>query len=156
MKLYYISNKHKTQAIVEKYQIDGLVQDCSNSIASAIELLQSCTKSSRWRVVFYLYVLLKTEQRNKRYTTPAMLRYTESTTLSNTWVFLYLTNIIQLTIQCKMKQHSGHYHKWLQHYPRYSIIDSLGSLDGCRSSYRSKWAIMTDKPPDGPTVKPLI
>ena len=24
--------------------IDGLVQDCSNSIANALELLQSCTK----------------------------------------------------------------------------------------------------------------
>ena len=26
--------------------IDGLVQDCSNSIANALELLQSCTKPS--------------------------------------------------------------------------------------------------------------
>ena len=26
--------------------IDGLVQDCSNSIAGALELLQSCTKPS--------------------------------------------------------------------------------------------------------------
>ena len=26
------------------YDIDGLVQDCSNSIANALELLQSCTK----------------------------------------------------------------------------------------------------------------
>ena len=25
-------------------QFDGLVQDCSNSIANALELLQSCTK----------------------------------------------------------------------------------------------------------------
>ena len=25
-----------------KYDIDGLVQDCSNSIANALELLQSC------------------------------------------------------------------------------------------------------------------
>ena len=29
------------------YQIDGLVQDCSNSSALAIELLQSCTKPSK-------------------------------------------------------------------------------------------------------------
>ena len=29
-------------------QIDGLVQDCSNSIANALELLQSCTKLSKW------------------------------------------------------------------------------------------------------------
>ena len=33
-------------------QIDGLVQDCSNSIATALELLQSCTKSSRWKNSF--------------------------------------------------------------------------------------------------------
>ena len=28
--------------------INGLVQDCSNSIANALELLQSCTKPSIW------------------------------------------------------------------------------------------------------------
>ena len=28
-------------------EIDGLVQDCSNSIANALELLQSCTKPSK-------------------------------------------------------------------------------------------------------------
>ena len=28
----------------EHYSIDGLAQDCSNSIANALELLQSCTK----------------------------------------------------------------------------------------------------------------
>ena len=28
------------------YNIDGLVQDCSNSTANALELLQSCTKPS--------------------------------------------------------------------------------------------------------------
>ena len=35
----------------EKWQwhIDGLAQDCSNSIANALELLQSCTKLSIWR-----------------------------------------------------------------------------------------------------------
>ena len=31
---------------LEIYDIDGLVQDCSNSIANALELLQSCTKPS--------------------------------------------------------------------------------------------------------------
>ena len=29
-------------------EIDGLVQDCNNSIANALELLQSCTKSAKW------------------------------------------------------------------------------------------------------------
>ena len=33
--------------------VDGLVQDCSNSIANALELLQSCTKPS---VCFYLMI----------------------------------------------------------------------------------------------------
>ena len=31
-------------------QIDGLVQDCSNSIANALELLQSCTKPSIFKL----------------------------------------------------------------------------------------------------------
>ena len=34
--------------------IDGLTQDCSNSIANALELLPSCAKSSllyRWKVM---------------------------------------------------------------------------------------------------------
>ena len=34
-----------TPSLVWPY-IDGLVQDCSNSIALAMELLQSCTKPS--------------------------------------------------------------------------------------------------------------
>ena len=29
-----------------KHHFDGLVQDCSNSISNALELLQSCTKPS--------------------------------------------------------------------------------------------------------------
>ena len=31
--------------------IDGLVQDCSNYIANALELLQSCTKPSIYQLV---------------------------------------------------------------------------------------------------------
>ena len=30
------------------HYVDGLVQDCSNSSANALELLQSCTKPSMW------------------------------------------------------------------------------------------------------------
>ena len=30
--------------------VDGLVQDCSNSIANAVELLQSYTKLSMWQI----------------------------------------------------------------------------------------------------------
>ena len=32
--------------------IDGLVQDCSNSSANTLELLQSCTRSSEWLMVY--------------------------------------------------------------------------------------------------------
>ena len=41
------------------YYIDGLAQDCSNSIANALELMQSCTKPSIWFVVNLVkYILL--------------------------------------------------------------------------------------------------
>ena len=43
-KLSYFSGK-VIPSVVHVY-IDGLVQDCSNSIANALELLQSCTKPS--------------------------------------------------------------------------------------------------------------
>ena len=33
---------------IYEVHIDGLVQDCSNSIANALELLQSCTKPSTY------------------------------------------------------------------------------------------------------------
>ena len=36
----YLTRKH--------VHIEGLAQDCSNSIANALELLQSCTKPSLW------------------------------------------------------------------------------------------------------------
>ena len=35
---------------ISKY-FDGLVQDCGNSIANALELLQSCTKPSIWSLM---------------------------------------------------------------------------------------------------------
>ena len=34
----------------DAYHIDGLVQDCSNSSALAMGLLQSCTKTSIWNM----------------------------------------------------------------------------------------------------------
>ena len=34
--------------------IDGLVQDCGNSSALAMELLQSCTKLTIWGIAFYV------------------------------------------------------------------------------------------------------
>ena len=34
--------------------IDGLVQDCSNSIANALDLLQSCTKPLIWYIGYHI------------------------------------------------------------------------------------------------------
>ena len=39
-----------------KAYIDGLVQDCSNCIANALELLQSCTKSSIYASVKWFII----------------------------------------------------------------------------------------------------
>ena len=42
-----INNSTRTTHVALVYQIDDLVQDCSNSSALAMELLQSCTKPSK-------------------------------------------------------------------------------------------------------------
>ena len=39
-----------------KEQIDGLVEDCSISIANALEILQSATKLSKYCVEWYINV----------------------------------------------------------------------------------------------------
>ena len=41
---------------MEKYNISGLVQDCSISIALAMEILQSCTKPLIWLSMPYGYL----------------------------------------------------------------------------------------------------
>ena len=49
---------HFNQGTVREY-IDGPVQDCSNSIANALELMQSCTKPSiltHWGLVTHICV----------------------------------------------------------------------------------------------------
>ena len=48
-----ISSNHNTKinkSVCLFDQIDGLVQDCSNSIANALEFLQFCTKPPRYTV----------------------------------------------------------------------------------------------------------
>ena len=40
------TKEDQTKALQQLRYIDGLVQDCSNSIANALELLQSSTKQS--------------------------------------------------------------------------------------------------------------
>ena len=46
------------QTMNGKEHFDGLVQDCSNSIANALELLQFCTKPSIWysHSVFHMWL----------------------------------------------------------------------------------------------------
>ena len=39
-------------------EIDGFVQDCSNSIANALELLQSCTKPPKWTLWIMIFSFL--------------------------------------------------------------------------------------------------
>ena len=41
-----VNKKQDTVAVPEQLHLDDLVQDCSNSIANTLELLQSCTKPS--------------------------------------------------------------------------------------------------------------
>ena len=53
-----ISNQRRSKGLCYLGQtdayFDGLVQDCSNSIANALELLQSCTKPSICGLLFVL------------------------------------------------------------------------------------------------------
>ena len=46
-----------------EYQIDGLVQNCSNSSALAMELLQSCTKPSKCSLPFMIWQVWKSFQK---------------------------------------------------------------------------------------------
>ena len=43
-----IKSPDHTDSSSDTQQINGLVQDCSNSSALAMELLQACTKPSKW------------------------------------------------------------------------------------------------------------
>ena len=58
---YYTSNifpNAEPQMNDIMHHLDGLLQDCSNSIANALELLQSCTKSCicDFKVLSLLYI----------------------------------------------------------------------------------------------------
>ena len=44
----WCENKHAINKYVSLNDTDSLLHDCSKSIANALELLQSCTKSSIW------------------------------------------------------------------------------------------------------------
>ena len=59
--LYSMVLKHITRHIdsfvvyISYFHVDGWVQDCSNSIASTLELLQSYTKPSMWSYIYLEY-----------------------------------------------------------------------------------------------------
>ena len=45
--------------IQTNHHVDGLVQDCSNFIANALELLQSCTEPSMWSNDVLVYCVIR-------------------------------------------------------------------------------------------------
>ena len=42
---------------ISYFNVDGWVQDCSNSIASTLELLQSYSKPSMWSYIYLEYAI---------------------------------------------------------------------------------------------------
>ena len=53
----WITCQYHTEYYDDKDIFDGLVQDCSNSSALAMELLQSCTKPSYWYMTMLSIIL---------------------------------------------------------------------------------------------------
>ena len=53
---------------IEENYVDGLVQDCSNSSALALELLQSCTKPSMYSLCNSLCVTYGGFEASAKYT----------------------------------------------------------------------------------------
>ena len=72
-------------------QVDGLVQDCSNSIANALELLQSCTKPSKWSSIMTIHQTTKL-QSGERVATSELSGYGANSPLSQ--VITHITVII--------------------------------------------------------------
>ena len=54
--IHVTKGKSRIQNKAWPHHIDGSVQDCSNSSALAMELLQSCTKPSMYLYVFAFYM----------------------------------------------------------------------------------------------------
>ena len=50
--------------VISYHDVDGLVQDCSNSIANALDLLQSCTKPLIWSSSAMINFLQNTRNRS--------------------------------------------------------------------------------------------
>ena len=58
--------KIKNSTAKATHNIDGLVQDCSNSSALAMKLLQSCTKPSIFSVLFFINHMFFSVNVNKK------------------------------------------------------------------------------------------
>ena len=119
---------------------DGLVQDCSNSIANALELLQSCTKPSViWTYVDQVRWLNKASSGPNRLTHWGKIAVISQTTFSNafSWMKTYESWLIShwslfLRVQLRIFQHW--FRSWLgadqatSHY-----LNQLEQLERLRS-----------------------
>ena len=81
--------------------IDGLVQDCSNSSALAMELLQSCTKPSVWNqsvrtIVWRAMIYTNHMIMLKKYTASLLIMYIWMFVLHNA---IYIWMIMQKYFQ---------------------------------------------------------
>ena len=72
--------------------IDGLVQDCSNSIATALELLQSCTKPSIYELASKSYGWLSITPRSYRWVSNSSIWHNidNRVTKPSVWDSMYL------------------------------------------------------------------
>ena len=65
----------RTLRILYMGYIDGLVQDCSNSSALALELLQSCTKPSMYTYIYCTVKHLEVTEKNVHLCVPGCTQY---------------------------------------------------------------------------------
>ena len=98
-------NKYKQESIIEEIafdDVDGLTQDCSNSIANAMELLQSCVKPSMssgiWQISCLDLKIFMMHQ-HKPWLEPVIIRFTDE------YITIYhQAQVIDFTLQSKSIQ----------------------------------------------------
>ena len=81
IKYWCLCAKHQTIIIHRANKIDGLVQDCSNPSALAMDLLHSCTKHSK-----YLYSIWSGTYKN--------ITFTASSIRNWNWIFKNLSSCL--------------------------------------------------------------
>ena len=105
---------HISETKLQVMEISGLVQDCGNSRALALELLQSCTKPLRqscWSCIYMLYMCNmqrcdKSEQ--------------ESTPCSDHWFH-----------SCSVSYHVHRDHWWISVYQAVALMSNKSEKDLC-------------------------